>query len=275
VQLEDANVQMLQKAASDTQKRFDAGAATKTDTAQAAARLAEAQANQKRAQTGLRASEASFQRVVGVAPDALVTDWPNPQLPASLDEALATVDATPTVRAADAQLRAARAGIDAAKAGYRPTLALEGQASEQNDSQFNLDSYHTWQVQLKANMPIYQGGVVDAKVAQAKAGAAQAEAQVDDARRAAIESITQAWSALQAADEVIRAYQSAVDANALALDNVNKELAVGTRTTLDLLDAQRDTVAAEVNLATSRRDRAVAAFQLLDVCGRLRLEDVR
>ncbi len=275
LQLEDANVQTLKQAESDTQKRFDAGAATRTDTAQAAARLAEAQANQMRAQTSVAASEAAFLRVVGQpAPANLGPDWPNPAVPASLDAAMALIDSSPAVQAADARQRAARADIDAARSGYKPTLALSGQALEQNDSEFGLDSYHTWKVQLQANVPIYQGGAVDAKVSQARAGADQAAAEAADTRRASAENITQAWSALQTADEVIRAYDSAVAANQMALDNTRKELAVGTRTTLDLLDAERDWVGSQVNLTASRRDRAVAAYQLLYACGTLHLDDV-
>lgn len=275
LQLEDANVQTLKQAESDTQKRFDAGAATRTDTAQAAARLAEAQANQKRAQTAVAASEAAFLRVVGqAAPASLNADWPNPAVPATQEAALALIDASPSVQAADARQRAAHADIDAARAGYKPTVALSGQAMEQNDSEFGLDSYHTWKVQLQANVPIYQGGAVDAKVSQARAGADQAAAEAADTRRATAENITQAWAALQAADEVIRAYEAAVAANQMALDNTRKELAVGTRTTLDLLDAERDWVASQVNLTASRRDRAVAAFQLLAACGALHIDDV-
>lgn len=275
LQLEDANVQTLRQAEGDTQKRFDAGAATRTDTAQAAARLAEAQANQKRAQTAVAASEAAFLRVVGQpAPASLSPEWPNPGVPASQAAALALIDSSPAVQAADAHQRAARADVDAARSGYKPTLALSGQALEQNDSEFGLDSYHSWKVQLQANMPIYQGGAIDAKVSQARAGADQAAAEAADARRASAENVTQAWSALQAADEVIRAYEAAVAANQMALDNTRKELAVGTRTTLDLLDAERDWVASQVNLTASRRDRAVAAYQLLAACGTLHLDDV-
>ncbi|MBV8062169.1 MAG: hypothetical protein JOY51_01160, partial [Nevskia sp.] len=49
----------------------------------------------------------------------------------------------------------------------------------------------------------------------------------------------------------------------------------GTRTTKDVLDAERDKVSAQVNLAGSLHDRSVAAFQLLAACGKLRLEDVK
>jgi TolC family type I secretion outer membrane protein len=270
-----ANVAALQQELSDTQKRFTAGEATRTDTSQAQARLAEAQANLKRATTQEKISEAAFLRVIGVAPDTLGDGWPMPQVPASLEQALADAGMTPAVLAADAQRRSAEAQIDAARADYLPKFSLNGSATAQGDSQVAIDRYRDWSVQLKATLPLYSGGATHARVAAARAQAAQAAADLDDTRHAAVESITQAWAMLQASEELIRAYQADVDASTLALDDVRKEQQVGTRTTKDVLDAERDKVSAQVNLAGSLHDRAVSAFQLLAACGRLRLEDVK
>ncbi len=275
VAVQKANLDTLTQAVSDTEKRFNAGEATRTDVAQAKARQAEARAGLRGAQASQQASEAAFERVVGVAPDALDENSPRPVLPASQEEALMAVEQTPEVLAADARLHALLAKIDVAKSARKPKLSLDSSAGEQNDSQLGLDSYSNWSVQLKASMPIYSGGAIDARIAQARADAAQAQAQAQDARRAAIERINRSWNMLQAADEEVIAYQAAAEANALALDNVRKELEVGTRTTLDLLNAERDKVSTEVNFAVSRGSRAVAAFQLLYACGQLRLEDVR
>ena len=275
IELARANVAALEQELSDTQKRFDAGEATRTDTSQATARLAEAQANLKRSVAQEQVSSAGFLRVIGVAPDRLDEQWPRPQVPATLEDALSNAGLTPAVLAAVAQHESASAQIDAARADYWPTLALNAAAAAQGDSNLAADRYRDWSVQLKATLPLYQGGATRARVSAAKAQASQALAQLDDTKRAAVESITQAWALLQASDELIRAYQADVDASSLALEDVHKELQVGTRTTKDLLDAERDKVSAQVNLATSKRDRAAAAFQLLQACGKLRLEDVR
>jgi len=275
IELAGANVAALQQELSDTSKRFQAGEATRTDTSQATARLAEAQANLKRAIAQTKVSEAAFLRVVGVAPDELGLNWPGPQVPASLNAALASAGMTPAVLAADAQRHSAEAQIDAARADWWPKLALNGSAAVQGDSKVAADRYKDWTVQLKATLPLYTGGATRARVAAARAQASQAAANLDDARHAAIESITQAWALLQASDELIRAYQADVEASTLALDDVRKELQAGTRTTKDLLDAERDKVSAQVNLAGSLHDRSVAAFQLLAACGKLRLEDVK
>ena len=104
---------------------------------------------------------------------------------------------------------------------------------------------------LKASLPFYEGSHPRARVAQAKAQAEAAQAQAEDAHNAARETITQAWALLQADDELIRAYQSDLEASSLALEDVHKELDAGTRTTKDVLDAERDRLSAQVNLTGS------------------------
>ncbi|MFX8933861.1 TolC family protein, partial [Acinetobacter baumannii] len=95
---------------------------------------------------------------------------------------------------------------------------------------FTYDRLSYWSVQLKATLPLYEGGATSARVAEARANAAQADAQAADQRRQTAESITQSWALLKAAQDVIQAYESDVEASTLALDSVQKELAVGTRT---------------------------------------------
>ena len=271
IALNETNVQRLEQALGDTDKRLKAGEATKTDLAQARARLAEAQAALERARATAEVSSVAFTRVVGTSPDALPGDWPQPAVPASLGEALAAADATPAVRAAEAEALAAKSRITAEKAGYLPRLSLEGEANDADDSTFTYDRQTYWSVQLRATVPIYAGGAVAARVSAARANADAARAQAADARRATQEQIAQAWTLYRVAGQVIAAYEADVEASELALDSVRKEQAVGTRTTLDLLDAQRDLLAAGVNLAASRHDRSVAALQLLAASGKLNL----
>lgn len=271
----EADVAALQQAQGDAQRRFAAGEATKTDTAQADARLAMAQAELKRAQALLANDSAAFVRVVGATPDALEERLPAPSLPSSLAEAQNLLGDTPAVLAAESRRQAALAQIQAARSAAMPKVSLDGTATAQRDTELAFNNYTDWSVQLKASLPLYQGGAIDARIAQARAEADRAAAEVADARRAGAETIAQAWANLQAAEQEIGAYEAAVSANELAYGSVRKELDAGTRTTLDVLDAERDRVAAQVQLANARRDRAVAAFQLLYACGRLRLDDLR
>ncbi|HEY0975144.1 MAG TPA: TolC family outer membrane protein [Solimonas sp.] len=271
----EASRRTLDAAAGDTRKRFDAGEVTRTDVAQAEARAAEALALESGARARLRAAEARFERAVGQTPATLDDGWAVPPLPASRDEALQWAGAAPPVLAAAADARGAQARVKLAQGGHRPSLSLEAQANTRDNTEFGYERLDTWQALVKLSLPIYQGGAVDAQIAQARAQAAQVEALAVDTQRAARESALEAWELWQAAQLAVPAYEAQVNAAELAADAVRKELDVGTRTTLDLLDAERERLAARVNLASSQRDRALAAYRLLAVCGRLTPESIR
>ena len=274
LQISQSSLDTLGKAQSDTAKRLGAGEATRTDVAQANARVAEAQANLRRSLAQLRISEAAFRRVTGVEPENLTESWPAPVVAPTLAEAIKRSALAPAVQTAQANASANRAQVEYAGTGNRPRLSLDGNAATSDSTEFGYDRLNTWSVLLKFSLPIYQGGLTRAKVAEASARAEQANAVADDTQRGYAEAAAREWETLEAADEVTRAYQAQVEAAQSALDGVRKELDVGSRTTLDLLNAEREVLAAQVNLLTSRRDRAVTAFRLLAACGELEPEAI-
>lgn len=267
--LNESNLRALTTAGGDTRKRFDAGEATRTDVSQAQARVAGAQAELAGARATLRASSASFERVVGVAPVLLAEPAVEPPVPATLAEALQQAQRSPLVREAQAQLRAAQAGVGVARAAGRPQLFIDAQANTADNTDFGYERIDRWSALVKLQVPIYQGGRLRAGVQEAEAREAQAAALADDTARAIDESVIQAWETLQAARERVPSFEAQAQAAELALDGVRKELEVGTRTTLDLLDAERELLSAQVSLINSRRDRAAAAYRLLAVSGQL------
>ncbi len=66
---------------------------------------------------------------------------------------------------------------------------------------------------------------------------------------------------------MIAASESSVSANTLALEGVNQENLVGTRTVIEVLNAEQELVVARVNLAAARRDEYVAGYTLLAAVG--------
>ena len=265
----------LQQARGDVDKRYGAGEATRTDLAQADARLAEAAANVERSEAQRRASEISLQRLIGPLPDNLDAPWPGLLATASSrDEAVEQSHTAPAVLAARHGQRAAGAQIDAAEAERMPRLSLDARAGTQDNSDFGYERLTTWALQLKLQVPIVTGGLVRARVGEAKARAASAGYLASDTEALYAETAAREWELLRASGPVIAAFEAQRQAAELALDGVRKELKVGSRTTLDLLDAERDLLSAQVNLVAAQRDRAVTAFRLLAACGKLELENV-
>ncbi len=72
----------------------------------------------------------------------------------------------------------------------------------------------------------------------------------------------------------IASNQVAVKANELALEGARAENSVGTRTILEVLNAEQELLNAQVALVTARRDSYVAGFQLLNAMGQAEADDL-
>ena len=119
------------------------------------------------------------------------------------------------------------------------------------------------------SMPLYEAGQTYSGIREAKQVASQRRIQVIERQRDVRQAVIASWNNLIAAGQTITSSREQVKASQLALDGVKQEALVGSRTTLDVLNSQRDVVSAEVQLAQAERDQIVAAYQLLAITGQL------
>jgi outer membrane protein len=118
-------------------------------------------------------------------------------------------------------------------------------------------------------MPLYQGGRPGAQVRQSQALEQQAMERETAVERDVIAQTRSLYSSWQASNAVIASSRIAVDASSLSLQGVRAENSVGTRTILDILNAEQESFAARVQLVTAERNAYVAAFSLLAAMGRI------
>ena len=104
---------------------------------------------------------------------------------------------------------------------------------------------------------------------EAKQMASQRRIQVIERQRGVRQAVVSSWNNLVASGQSIVASAEQVKASQLALDGVRQEAMVGSRTTLDVLNAQQDLVNAEVRLVQAERDQIVGAYQVLATTGQL------
>ena len=121
----------------------------------------------------------------------------------------------------------------------------------------------------RLNVPLYQGGGVAARVRQAKETNNQLKKEVEDARLRVHADVIANWGILQSSGPAISSAQAAVSANKIALTGVREEEKVGQRTTLDVLDAQRELLNSQIGLVTALRDRVVAEYSIYAAIGRM------
>lgn len=270
VTLRQRNVEALGEQLRGADARFSVGEITRTDVEQARARLSLSEAELSVARANLAASAATYVRVVGRAPGTLRYPPLPALLPASLEEALALADRlSPEILAAAFNAEAARHQIDFVQADLLPSVSLEAEFRATHNPSPEVLNSEQGTVLGVIEVPLYQAGRVSSQVREAKQIASQRRIQIIEAGRAVREAVVTTWNIFVSSADTIASLQDQVAANQLALEGVTQEALVGTRTTLDVLDAEQELVASQVALVDARRARVVAAYQLIAATGRL------
>ncbi|MGJ3626286.1 TolC family protein [Sphingomonas sp. MMS24-JH45] len=100
---------------------------------------------------------------------------------------------------------------------------------------------------------MFQGGRVAARVRQAQDLRGQAIQQATAAERQVVAQARSAYAIWRSSQEAIASADAAVAANKLSLEGVRAENSVGTRTILDILNAEQELLNSQVTLVTARR----------------------
>lgn len=271
VELTINNVAVLKRQLQASEDRFRVGEITRTDVAQSQARLSRSESDLARARATLAESEARYEELIGHAPDGELIKTPGlPALPGSLDAALAQADAAnPDVVAAQENESAAKHSVRQQKGALMPSLEVVASIDRSEDLDLVNSNDTNRQAQVRMSLPLYQGGAEYSAVRQAKHVSNQRRLQVVEAQRDVRQQTATAWNDLVAAKAAIVSDQEQVKANRVALDGVNQEAQVGSRTVLNVLDAEQELLDSQVSLVQSQRDEYVTAFQLLAAVGGL------
>jgi outer membrane protein len=270
VDLNINNEQVLRRQLEATNDQFRVGSVTRTDVAQAEARLAAARASRQTAEGTLASDRANFQRFVGHWPENLTKPELHPAIPASREEALAlSATKNPNVLAAVFTEDSARSTVLATRAQLLPSLNLVTDINRAQETVSNGRETTTGSVVFRVTMPLYEGGSIYSQTRQAQEKVAQSLGLTDDARRAAVQAATQAWETIQSARASAYSLQSTIRADEIALEGVRQEQQVGSRTILDVLNQQQELFSDQVTLVQAQHDLSVAEFNIAQQIGEL------
>jgi outer membrane protein len=279
VELSRRQVEVLNRERQASQDRFDVGEITRTDVAQAEARLSGARTRLISSEAQLEASRAAYVRVIGRAPQNLQASPAMPALPRTLEDAINEALAlNPQLIAARENQFGSEAGVDLAVSGLLPSVNLTARYSigeSNSDAILSIDrDTEAGSIGLGARVPLYQGGAEYSAIRQAKQTNNQNRMTAVQVEREAIEDVTNAWEALEAARSSIGSAQDQVRASEIAFEGVRQEAEVGARTTLDVLNAEAELLNSRLTLITNQRNEYVAAYALLAAMGRLTAADL-
>ncbi len=271
VRLRTNDVEFLGEQVRAAQDRFEVGEGTRTDVSQAEARRAESQALLNNSQANFEAARATYQRQTNLVANNLRDNFNVARLlPESLPSALNIGQQQhPAIIASLHNVDTNIFNVAALEGQFLPSLGATASASSTFQTVGRTDRTDDARVGLNLTIPIYQRGLVSAQVRQAKESLGGARIQVDLNRNIVRQSVATSWATYQSSIRSIRNAQTGVFSAQLALEGVIEEQRVGQRTTLDVLDAQRDLISAQITLVNAQRDKDAAAFQLLSNIGRL------
>ena len=248
--------------------RFEAGEIPRSDLAQAQAREAQGQALLAQAVAQHSAAEARFQEVIGELPDELA---PLPAV-AGVNGDVAQLQslaeqASPDLIAARASAEAAQSGLRMAQSERLPSLALTARAGTVRDE--FLPGYRSQgnTIALTGKWTLFASGGVSARIDAARAAVRRADAQLTEARNQVRSATAATWSALRAAEAALQAATTQLTASDEALQSLQHEVRVGQRTIVELLNAQRDRLAAATAQAQAHSALTQLQWQLAVLTG--------
>ena len=261
------NVRVLARQLEAATARFEVGVGTRTDIAQSESRMALSEAGLAQAEAQLAVSKANYARLVG-RPATDLTAPPIYSLPPSLQDAItAARENNPQLIGAYFNEASGRAAIDVAKAAGRPTISISGGLTRQREQLSQLQSIDAASIAAQITVPLYSGGANTSRRRQAEHAKTRLAFETRDAELAIDQAITQIWAQLTAARASLKAAKRQVSAANLAFEGVSLEQSVGTRDQLDVLNAEQETLNAQLSVIEAERNVNVATFQLLSTMG--------
>lgn len=276
-----AEKEAVQQQFEQTQERFDVGMIAITDVRESQAQLDISIASEIAAKAQLDTARENLAAIIGYQPESLDPLSPEikllPPEPADIEAWVEKArDNNLPMRAARYGVEASKQGVELSRSGHYPMLDLVGQYGVQDDSGgFSEGNVDQRTIGLDLVVPLYSGGGTSARVNQAKARQLQAEKGLTLAERNAVKqtrasylNVLSSISQVKALAQVLKSTQTAVEAAEAGFE-------VGTRTSVDVLDALRQVYRSRRDHTQARHTYILSALRLKQAAGTLSAEDLK
>jgi outer membrane protein/protease secretion system outer membrane protein len=256
-------------------KGLAAGSGTRTDIDDAQSRLDMAAAQELEARQNQDLARRQLQLLVNQPVDQIAklniaALQLSPPMPANLDDWTRKAEqASPEIRAMQARLDAARREVSKAQAGHLPTLDAVAQWSNsgsENITRVN-SRYENKTIGLQLNVPLYSGGYVNSTIRQAVAEQTRAEESLEALRRDLGVRVHKEYRGVSEGVLRVRALEQAARSAEQMMKSTQMSLTAGSRTQLDVLNAQQQFTLALRDLAQARLVYLLSRVRLASLVG--------
>jgi outer membrane protein len=183
----------------------------------------------------------------------------------------------PALMVAGSNVDSAGQNIELQKSDHYPSLDLVAQKNfdSQSDSNFTGSSKtHQESISLQFNLPIYAGGSVLSRTREASHRLDQAMQNEEEQRRFVTRQTREAYNGVLSGISRVKALKQAVLSNEKALESTQAGYEVGTRTTVDVLNARRNLFSARRDYARSRYEYILNTLRLKQAAGIVSVDDL-
>ena len=229
----------------------------------------------KAIENNLKVSQANFFSIVGLSPEGLedIVEFKH-ALPTTLDDAIDyAMEHNPMVKAAKYKKDAATYTLKSKKGELLPQVDMTAGAGRQHQ-QLTVDRGDYWQVKANLTVPLYSAGADYAEIRQARQNENKAKILWDKTVQDVRAGVISAWEYYTASRAQLDSIKAQIKASKMALDGVIREAKVGSRTVLDVLDAEQEHLNNQVSLVRTHRDTIVSGYALLAAIGKLNPTDL-
>jgi len=272
--LADSQLVAVQGQLSRAEQRFKRGEGTRTEQAMAQAAVDLAKVKVIEADDGIELARRTLKRLTGndtpllnrTAPDFMPTEIAPNRLGDWLELAERN---SPTIQARQQNLMAARLNVDRQRAGHYPRVDLVASiARSENETLNNLGQTSVLKsLGVQVNVPIYNGGGIDASVKQALSDQARIDEEIKVEREAVQIEVQRNFQSVSTGIGKVDAYRRAVESSEVAYRGAVRAQEAGLGTVADALDAQARLYSAQRDLAQTRYDYLLARMRLLAMAG--------
>jgi len=289
LEAEQAARQAIEKQLDQAQKRFDVGLIAITDVQEAQAAYDQSIANEITSKRNLATAKESLRAITDSYPGQL--NKPDNNLPLIMPNPQSESDWVETSLEQNLSYLSAQVGVEIAKSeikvqrsGHLPTIGIQASKRDIDTDSFRSDSGSEFSpadneninegVGVQLNLPLYSGGQVTSRVRQAVARHRASKEKLERVARETTRIARDSYLGVISGIATVKALQQSVKSSATALQATEAGYEVGTRTTVDVLDARRRLYSSQKNLAISKYDYLKNILQLKQAAGTLTQSDL-
>jgi len=258
-----------------TKQRFDVGLVAITDVHEAQARYDLSVAQSIEAENDLNNRLEALRAITGQYHDELSPLMKQtPLLPPEPDSIEAwtktALEKNLSLTAAQFRVEQLRNAVGTTRAGHHPTLDFTTRYSDSDAA----GAPSSTEYRLELNLNLFAGGTTSATVRQALHNLTQAQETLEERRRTTQQNARSAYLRAQAGISLVKAFKQAVVSSESRLKASEAGFEVGTRTTVDVLNARQDLFRAQKDYSQSRYRYVLDMLRLKQAAGLLTVKDI-